>query len=56
MDQAQEKAQEFETLRPRLFSLAYRMRGSAAGAEDAVQDAYLRRHGAERARIAAPGA
>ncbi|WP_255954305.1 RNA polymerase sigma-70 factor [Streptomyces odontomachi] len=35
-------AEEFETHRPRLFSLAYRMLGSAAEAEDAVQDAYLR--------------
>jgi len=50
-----EKAQEFETQRPRLFSLAYRMLGSAAEAEDAVQDAYLRWHGADRAQIAAPG-
>ncbi|MEU1423996.1 RNA polymerase sigma-70 factor [Kitasatospora sp. NPDC005751] len=50
-----EKAQEFEAHRPRLFSLAYRMLGSAAEAEDAVQDAYLRWHGAERERIAAPG-
>ncbi|MFI9330974.1 RNA polymerase sigma-70 factor [Kitasatospora sp. NPDC052868] len=50
-----DKAQEFETHRPRLFSLAYRMLGSAAEAEDAVQDAYLRWHGAEREQIAAPG-
>lgn len=32
----------FEEHRPLLFSLAYRMLGSAAEAEDAVQDAYLR--------------
>ncbi|KDN84509.1 RNA polymerase sigma factor SigJ [Kitasatospora cheerisanensis] len=48
-------AQEFETHRRRLFSLAYRMLGSAAEAEDAVQDAYLRWHGAQPGQIAAPG-
>ncbi|PJN23255.1 RNA polymerase sigma factor SigJ [Kitasatospora sp. CB02891] len=48
-------AQEFETHRPRLFSLAYRMLGSAAEAEDAVQDAYLRWHGALPGQVAAPG-
>ncbi|MEU9299179.1 RNA polymerase sigma-70 factor [Streptomyces sp. NPDC048269] len=48
-------AQEFETHRPRLFSLAYRMLGSAAEAEDTVQDAYLRWHGVEPGRVAAPG-
>ncbi|MFF3214543.1 RNA polymerase sigma-70 factor [Streptomyces sp. NPDC002886] len=49
-------AQEFEAHRPRLFSLAYRMLGSAAEAEDAVQDAYLRWHGADRGQVVAPGA
>ncbi len=32
----------FQVLRPHLFSVAYRMLGSAAEAEDAVQDAWLR--------------
>ncbi|WP_422925560.1 RNA polymerase sigma factor SigJ [Singulisphaera sp. PoT] len=32
----------FESIRPRLLALAYRLLGSAADAEDAVQDAYLR--------------
>lgn len=32
----------FESLRPYLFSVAYRMLGSAAEAEDVVQDAWLR--------------
>ncbi|MET8679674.1 sigma factor-like helix-turn-helix DNA-binding protein [Streptomyces sp. NPDC004647] len=50
-----DKAQQFEEHRPRLFSLAYRMLGSAAEAEDAVQDAYLRWHGAEPGQVTAPG-
>jgi RNA polymerase sigma-70 factor (ECF subfamily) len=33
---------DFEGMQPRLLALAYRMLGSAADAEDAVQDAYLR--------------
>jgi RNA polymerase sigma-70 factor (ECF subfamily) len=45
-------AEEFESQRPRLFGLAYRLLGSAAEAEDAVQDAYLRLHAADRATIA----
>jgi RNA polymerase sigma-70 factor (TIGR02957 family) len=44
-------AEEFEAQRPRLFGLAYRLLGSAAEAEDAVQDAYLRLHAADRAAI-----
>ncbi|MGC7101937.1 RNA polymerase sigma-70 factor [Amycolatopsis lurida] len=34
--------EQFEAARPRLFSLAYRMLGEAAEAEDVVQEAYLR--------------
>ncbi len=34
----------FEDLRPLLFSIAYRMLGSVAEAEDIVQDAFLRYH------------
>ncbi|MFF4508573.1 RNA polymerase sigma-70 factor [Streptomyces sp. NPDC001401] len=49
-------ADEFETHRPRLFGLAYRMLGSADEAEDAVQDAYLRFSGADRADIEYPAA
>jgi DNA-directed RNA polymerase specialized sigma24 family protein len=47
---------EFESHRPRLFGLAYRLLGSAHEAEDAVQDAYLRFSGADRAAIEHPGA
>ena len=35
-------AETYEALRPMLFSIAYRMLGSVAEAEDVVQDAFLR--------------
>jgi RNA polymerase sigma-70 factor, ECF subfamily len=38
----------YEDLRPLLFSIAYRMLGSASEAEDIVQDAFLRFHQAEK--------
>ena len=47
---------EFEALRPHLLAVAYRLTGSFADAEDAVQDSWLRWNGlapAERAGIAA---
>jgi RNA polymerase sigma-70 factor (ECF subfamily) len=47
---------EFETRRGWLFGLAYRLLGSSAEAEDAVQDAYLRWDRADRAAITYPGA
>ncbi len=34
--------ENFETHRPLMFSIAYRMLGSAMEAEDIVQEAYLR--------------
>src|SRR5262249_49429035 len=37
-------AEAFEDLRPLLFSIAYRMVGSVAEAEDIVQEAFLRYH------------
>jgi RNA polymerase sigma-70 factor (ECF subfamily) len=39
------KAEEFEELRPLLFSIAYRILGSVAEAEDAVQETWLRWQG-----------
>lgn len=46
----------FEASRHRLASLAYRLLGSAADAEDVVQDAYLRWQAADRRRIEVPEA
>lgn len=51
-----DSAQIYRTDRGRLFGLAYRMTGSATDAEDIVQDAFVRWHGADRADVAAPGA
>jgi len=49
-------AATFEPHRRRLLGLAYRMLGSMAEAEDAVQDAYLRWHDVDRGSIAEPRA
>lgn len=38
------KQEEFERLRPLLFSIAYRLLGSVGEAEDAVQETWLRYH------------
>lgn len=46
----------FEPHRRRLLGLAYRMLGSMAEAEDAVQDAYLRWHATDRAAVEQPQA
>ena len=46
----------FEAGRDRLASLAYRLLGSAADAEDVVQDAFLRWQAADRERIEVPEA
>ena len=46
----------FEPHRRRLLGLAYRMLGSMAEAEDAVQEAYLRWHDADRESVAEPRA
>jgi RNA polymerase sigma-70 factor (ECF subfamily) len=46
----------FERVRPRLFGIAYRMLGSAAEAEDIVQDAWLRWQGTDRSAVIDPPA
>jgi RNA polymerase sigma-70 factor (ECF subfamily) len=41
----------FASLRPRLFSIAYRMLGTRADADDVVQDAWLRWNAADKASL-----
>ncbi len=54
MDRA--AVERFEAGRGRLASLAYRLLGSAADAEDVVQDTFLRWQAADRERIEVPEA
>ncbi len=48
--------QFFQAERPRLFSIAYRMLGSATEAEDVLQDAWMRFHTAETSDLRSPQA
>lgn len=48
--------QTFESYRPLLFSIAYRMLGSATEAEDILQDAYIRYRNASEREIQSPKA
>ncbi|MGH8795295.1 MAG: RNA polymerase sigma-70 factor [Stackebrandtia sp.] len=56
MTMAQRDLDAFETARPRLFAVSYRMLGSADEAEDAVQDAFLRWERADRDAVHTPAA
>jgi RNA polymerase sigma-70 factor (ECF subfamily) len=47
---------DFETYRPYLFSIAYRMLGSAMEAEDMLQEAYLRYQSVPAAEVQSPKA
>ena len=49
--EAAEEAVDFQSIRPRLFGIAYRMLGRAADAEDVVQDVWIRWQGADRAAV-----
>jgi DNA-directed RNA polymerase specialized sigma24 family protein len=49
-------ATQFETYRPLMFSIAYRMRGSATDAEGIVQEAYLRYQATAPEQIVSPKA
>lgn len=51
-----ESTAQFEPHRRRLMGIAYRMLGSLSEAEDVVQEAWLRWHGADRAGLREPGA
>ncbi|MEV7235897.1 RNA polymerase sigma-70 factor [Streptomyces sp. NPDC051020] len=47
------RAEEFEELRPLLFSIAYRILGSVSEAEDAVQETWLRYEGSPTQPVSA---
>ena len=49
-----EDATDFQSVRARLFGIAYRMLGGVADAEDVVQDVWVRWHGTDRARVHDP--
>src|SRR4051812_13678776 len=51
MDHETWKTEQFEALRPKLQSVAYRMLGSVGEAEDAVQEAWLRLSRSDEAAI-----
>jgi RNA polymerase sigma-70 factor, ECF subfamily len=56
MTQDDDAARTFEAHRPRVLGLAYRMLGTLTGAEDVVQEAYLRWHRTARDEVREPAA
>jgi RNA polymerase sigma factor (sigma-70 family) len=56
VDDLEEAAATFTSVRPRLFGIAYRMLSSAAEAEDLVQDVWLRWQTCDRAAVVNPAA
>jgi RNA polymerase sigma-70 factor, ECF subfamily len=56
VDAMSDPGASFEPYRRRLLGLAYRMLGSMVDAEDAVQETYLRWHGADRDKVSDPKA
>ncbi|MEV4173398.1 RNA polymerase sigma-70 factor [Nonomuraea sp. NPDC049709] len=53
-DDLEQAAAVFNGVRPRLFGIAYRMLGSAAEAEDLVQDVWLRWQSYDRSTVDSP--
>lgn len=51
-----EQVTEFESLRPHLMSVGYRLTGTVADAEDIVQDTWIRWQGTDRAQVNEPAA
>jgi RNA polymerase sigma factor (sigma-70 family) len=52
--EAADGAADFESVRSRLFGIAYQMLGRAADAEDVVQDVWVRWQGADRKQVRDP--
>jgi RNA polymerase sigma-70 factor (ECF subfamily) len=52
----EDAAASFDSLRPKLMRVAYRMLGSVADAEDVLQEAFIRWMGADRSEVREPEA
>src|SRR5919106_2062640 len=48
--------QQFDELRPLMFSIAYRMLGSVTEAEDIIQEAFIRMYGPDAGEARSPEA
>ncbi|WP_369226955.1 RNA polymerase sigma-70 factor [Streptomyces sp. R39] len=55
-DNLDQATREFLSARPQLFGIAYRVLGSAAEAEDVVQETWLRWQNTDRAKVREPAA